>query len=839
MVRRIYCHLVWVIGMVETIPNSLMIAVGPDGNPSSDQLPWFKPSTASSSSWNMSPKWSNKSSVLERYPQATIQKISPSSRFSLLSNMSFQPESYSNTSHLLQHSRLGPLVSATGDIGPGNYINGFQAACLWSASASPMVLTNVVHCSFGTQPWDDPEGECQKDTITLAPSDACCTRCVVMVGQPTIAYLPSLNTMTAASNEYVISNDTGKSKPKRTQQAQTASNSVYVLVDQVFAQYDCGLNSQQISAKHINVTLGPYNPSELSTMNPCNEFGFQSLDYSQLSLFTTSLSSYCTKNAPNSSGVYFAPIAFISQGSTVGFPLLEIPDAITTVNSLWKHCSLATGLHSGVWDPPIALSMVPDLGPGTMGSFLPPPSAQPGSTLTPSYPTKTVQGYAAPAQRSSGSQPVPAETLDAVVSRPTETEIPGSSILPPQEIISHSINPIIQEEPRNPETQTIGILSKQQFPSAVELIPEGQTLPRVVSMPMEQATGLSSNPIILISDNQAPSKDNDLIIESSTIIGEDFNVSLEPEASSEMDDPEGSDGPPSDPFAIAPVASIARSDDKFAFAPTATLSADTQRTNGAHLPLIPTTLASNSVLREVSDGGSMLAGANIRPGIRTAYASHSRSTGYGVVVIDGTEHALAPTPSSFPLEIQAMDEAPSVGLGLGSATVRPGFQATFGGYSLSLGSKTIAVDGTIYTWLGGDSFVPVDGGFGLEIPGSVNPAGQDKSLNHGQVSTDTDSYINRFELSEGPLILSTAAAMTGANNEINSLVESTFDNFTALARTTTDNAGQGRGVQPSSDVRSSKASKAIPSKSGACRSKARYSIPVFAFLIGICGTLAL
>ena len=805
---------------------------------SADQNLSFNASSDSLSA-GVRPKWSNKSSVLERYPQTTIQETLPSFRFSLPSNTYFQPESALNTSQLLQHLQLGSLVSATGDIGPGNYINGSQAACLWSASASPMVLTNVAHCSYGTQPWDDPEGECQRDNITLAPSDACCTRCVVRAGLPTIAYSPSLNTMTAAGNEYIISNDNRKWKPKRAQHAQTASNSVYVLVDTVLAQYDCGLNTQWIGAKHINVTLGPYNPSELSTMNACSEFGFQSLDYSQLSLFTTSLNSYCTMTAPDSSDIYIAQIAFVSQGSAVAYPLLEIPDAITTVDSLWKHCSLSPDLNAGVWDPPIALRKVPDLGPGTMGSFLPPPSAQPGSTLTPSYPTKTVQGYAAPVETSSGSPPVPAETLDAVVARPTETEIPGSSILPLQEIISQSIDPIIQEEPSNPETQNIGILNKQQFPSAVELIPEPQTLPGVVSMTMEQATGLWPNPIIIISDDHAPSKDNDLIIESSTIVGQDFNVSLEPEASSEMDDAKASDGPPLDPFAIAPVASIARSNSNFAVAPTATLSADTPRTIGAHLLLIPTILASDSVLHEGSDGGSILAGATIRPGVQTAYASDSRSIGSGVVVVDGTEHALGPTSSSSSQEIQGMDEAPSVGLGLGSATLRPGFQSTFGGYSLSLGSKTIAVDGTLYTWLGGASLVPVDGASGLEIPGLVDPAGQDKSLNHGQVSTVTDPYIDRFDLSEGPLILSTAAAMTGAKNEINTLVESTVDNFTTPARTTTDNTGQGRGVQPSSDARSSKASKAIPSKSGACRSKARYSLPAFGFLVGICGTLAL
>ena len=848
---------------------------------SADQNLSFNASSESLSA-GVRPKWSNKSSVLERYPQTTIQETSPSFRFSLPSNTYRQPESALNTSKLLQHLQLGSLVSATGDIGPGNYINGSQAACLWSASASPMVLTNVAHCSYGTQPWDDPEGECQRDNITLAPSDACCTRCVVRAGFPTIAYSPSLNTMTAAGNGYIISNDTRKWKPKRTQHAQTASNSVYVLVDTVLAQYDCGLNTQRIGAKHINVTLGPYNPSELSTMNACSKFGFQSLDYSQLSLFTTSLNSYCTMTAPDSSDIYIAQIAFVSQGSAVAYPLLEIPDAITTVDSLWKHCLLSPDLNAGVWDPPIALRKVPDLGPGTMGSFLSPPSAQPGSTLTPSYPTKTVQGYAAPVETSSGSPPVPAETLDAVVARPTETEIPGSSILPPQEIISQSIDPIIQEEPSNPKTQNIGIINKQQFPSAVELIPEPQTLPGVFSMTMEQATGLWPNPIILISDNHAPSKDNDLIIESSTIAGQDFNISLEPEASSEMDDPEASDGPPSYPFAIAPVASIAGSDSNFAVAPTATLSADTPRTIGAHLLLIPTILASDpvlhegldrgsmlagtttatlsadtprtigahlllipiilasdSVLHEGSDGGSILAGATIKPGVQTAYASHSRSIGSGVVVVEGTEHALGPTSSPFSLEIQGMEEAPSVGLGLGSATVRPGFQATFGGYSLSLGSKTIAVDGTLYTWLGGASLLPVDGASGLEVPGLVDPAGQDKSLNHGQVSTVTDSYIDRFDLSEGPLILSTAAAMTGAYNEINTLVESTVDNFTTPARTMTDNTGQGRGVQPSSDARSSKASKAIPSKSGACRSKARYSLPAFGFLIGIRGTLAL
>lgn len=907
--------------MVETLQESLMISVGPDGKMSSDQLPWFKPSTASSSSWNMSPKlqtpspvqhggptaselmyskslpgqnssfntssdlllagvlpkWSNKSSVLERYPQATIQKASPSSGLSLLSNISFQPESYSNTSQLLQHLQLGLLTSATGNIRPGNYTNGSQAACLRSASASPMVLTSDPQLGCGIQPWDDPEGECQSNTlyVTLAPSEACCTRCVISARLPTIAYIPSPNTVTTAGNGYVISNDTRKSKQKSTQHAQTASNSVYVLYNAVIASYECGLNSQQIGATHTSVTIGPYNPSDLSTMNVCNKFSFQSLDYSQLSLFTTSLSYSCTST--DSNNIYYAGVAFVSQGSAIAFPYLRPPDAITMIDSLWKHCSVLR--ESVEYDPPIALSTVLDLGPGTMGSFLPSPSAQPGSIFTPSYATKTVQDHAAPVQRILGPPSVPAKTLGAVASRPTETEIPGSSIVPPQELISQSINPIILEEPDNSETKDIGILDNQKFPSAVELSAEGQALPRVVPMTVERATGSWPNPIILISGSRVPNENKDIIIESSTIVGEDFNVSLEPEASSEMDDPEGSNGPPSDSFAIAPVASIARSDDNFAFAPTATLSADTPRTINTHLPLIPITLASDyflhegsdgglllasattatlsadtpriisahlpsipitlasdSILHEGSDGGLVLASARMWPGFQTAYASHSLSVGSGFVVIDGTDYVLTPTSSPLSLETQAMEEASSGGLRLGSATVRPGFQATFGGYSFSLGSKTIAVEGALYTWLGRASLVPVDGDSGLESLGLVDPAGQDESLSQGQVSTVTASYINRFASTEGSLMLSAGAAMTGAKNEIDSLIESTFDNVTAPARTTTEKTGKGRVTQLSSAVRSSKA---IPSKGGACRSKAVYLLPAFGFLVGICRTLVL
>ena len=851
-----------------------MIPVGAYGKTSSDQLPWFKPSTATSSSWNMSPKLQalstvqldgltasesmhsrylakqsssfNASSdlsfagVLPKWSNKSSQKLSPSSGSSLLSNVSFQLESYPNTPQLLQHLQLGTLMSATGNVRLGNYTNESQAACLWSASASPIVLTSNPQVGCGTQPWDDPEGECQSDTlyVTLAPSEACCTRCVISAELPTMVYIPSPYTTTAAGNGYVITDDTRMSKQNSTQHVQTAPNSVYVLYDAVFANHECGINSQQIGAKHISVTLGPYNPSDLSTMNACNTFGFQNLDYSRLSLFTTSLSYECS--VTYSSVIFYAAAAFVSQGSAVALPILKAPSAIITIDSLWKHCSV--GLFSNQLDPPLALSMVPDLGPATMGSSLPSPSAQPGSTLTPSFPTKTVQVYAAPVQTSSGLPSVPAETPGAIASPPTETEKPGSSILLPQELMSQSIDPIILEDLGNSQTQKIGILDNQQFYPAVELIPEGQALPRVVSMTMERATGSWPNRIILISDSRALNENKGLIIESSTILGEDSNdgsLEPEPEPSSEMVGPEDSDGPPPDPFPITPVASIARSDDIFAVAPTATLLADSQSTIGPHLLLIPITLARNSILHEGSDGGLILAGANIRPGIHTAYASHSLSVGSSLVVIDGTEYVLAPTSSSFSLETQAMDEAPSGGLDLGSATVRQGFQPTFGGYSLSLGSKTIEVDGTLYTWLGSAPLVSVDGGSGLEVPRLVDPAGQDESLSQGQISTVIEPYVNRFGSSEGSLILLTATAMTGAKNEINNLIESTFDNVTAPARTTTENTAQGYDAQLSSDLRSSKTSKAIPSKSSGCRSKARYSLPAFGFLVGICEIMVL
>ena len=881
MVRRSFYQVVWVMRMVETPQKSLMIPVGADGKTSSHQLPRVKSSTATFPSWNMSlklqalstvqqdgltasksmhgkpsanqnssinatsdlssagalPKWSNKSSVLERYAQATIHKTSPSSGFSLLSEISFQPESDFNTSQLSQYLELNPPISATGGMLPGNYTDGYQAACLWSASASPIVLTSDPQLGCGTLPWDDPEGECQLDTlyVTLAPSEACCTRCFISAKLPSMAYIPSPDIMITAGNGYVTSNDTRMPKSKSTQHPQAASNSVYVLYDEVLATYECGLNKQQIGAKHTSVTLGPYNPSDLSTMNACNKFSFQSLIYSQISSFTTSLSYSCT--VTYSGDIYYAPVAFISQGSAVAFPFLKPPSALISMNSLWKHCTVER--DSVALDPPLALSTVPDLGPGTIGSFLTSLSARPGSTFTPSYPTKTVQDYAAPIQRSSGPS-MPAETLGAVASHPTDTEIPGSYILPPQETMSQSIDPIILEESGDSETQNIIILDSQQFPPAEELIPGGQALPRVVSMTRQQATGSWPNPIILISDSPALYENNDLIIESSTIIGEDFNhVSPEPEPSSKTSDPKGNEGPPPDPLPITPVASTARSDNSFAVAPTATLLADSQSTIDGHSLLIPITLASYSILHEGSDGGLILPGATIRPGIQTAYASHLRSAGSSFVVIDRTENVLAPTSSLFSLEIQAVDEAPGGGLGLGSATVRPGFQMTFEGYSLSLGSKTIEVDGSLYTWLQSAPSVPVDGGSRLEVPGLVDPAGQDESSSQGQVSTYIESYVNQFGLSEGSLITLTAVAMAGVTSEINRLSESTFDNVTAPAKTITDNTTQRRDAQLSSDLRSSKASKARPSKSGTCRLKASYSLPAFGLGVGIYGIMAL
>ena len=102
---------------------------------------------------------------------------------------------------------------------------------------------------------------------------------------------------------------------------------------------------------------------------------------------------------------------------------------------------------------------------------------------------------------------------------------------------------------------------------------------------------------------------------------------------------------------------------------------------------------------ETSNGGLVLEGTTLQPGVQTKYPDHSISIGSGFVAVDGIPYVVAAGPD-IAITVQANTplsyEDSGLGLVLGSTTLPPGADITYLGHTLSAGSRIVAIDGTVY-----------------------------------------------------------------------------------------------------------------------------------------------
>ena len=111
---------------------------------------------------------------------------------------------------------------------------------------------------------------------------------------------------------------------------------------------------------------------------------------------------------------------------------------------------------------------------------------------------------------------------------------------------------------------------------------------------------------------------------------------------------------------------------------------------------IPITVAGLS-MQSASNGGVILAGQTLVPGVQTTIGSHTVSVGSGNVVVDGNTQILptaTPAPPQPLIGSSTMLRASNGAVVIGSSTLPVDSQATIGGHVISVGTANVVIDGT-------------------------------------------------------------------------------------------------------------------------------------------------
>ena len=114
-------------------------------------------------------------------------------------------------------------------------------------------------------------------------------------------------------------------------------------------------------------------------------------------------------------------------------------------------------------------------------------------------------------------------------------------------------------------------------------------------------------------------------------------------------------------------------------------------------PPIPITVAGLS-MQTASNGGVIMAGQTLAPGVQTTVGGHAISVGSGNVVVDGNTQilpaAIPALPSQPLIGGSTMQRASDGAVMIGGSTLPIGSQATIAGHVISVGSANVVFDGT-------------------------------------------------------------------------------------------------------------------------------------------------
>ena len=421
----------------------------------------------------------------------------------------------------------------------------------------------------------------------------------------------------------------------------------------------------------VHTTTMGYNSADLSSIACINSLGsgdgspvkWAPINYADL---------YAPIPASESSSrvarCFTDPSQAAEWGDYMQNPFISLPEDISNADPLWSTCSAAI---LGAMDPPSALTAGVAMVPVSVGQDAAKPEK---ATTTAADPVQTaVPGQPIPV-------PAPSPTAPNGGDDPTK---PGSI-----DLGNDQDSPSTLGHTGGAQPDSMGFLTL-----ASELVNPNSTPTKVAPGPVA-----ASNPSNLQFGSGPENTDpNDMSPTELSILYQALTPSPNPIIANSATSPnagQASGNAPGNPQAepeAATVASIKSPDVQLQ-----PISAAIFNNQQPSRP-VPITVA-GLAMQSASNGGVIMAGQTLAPGVQTAIGGHAISVGSGNVVVDGNTQIL-PTAISAPppqplIGGSTMQRAANGAVIIGGSNLPIGSQATIAGHVISVGSANVVVDGT-------------------------------------------------------------------------------------------------------------------------------------------------
>lgn len=621
----------------------------------------------------------------------------------------------------VQAHGLAPV--GDGPPGPGIY----STACSCDAIVSSVVTeapTVVIGMNKDGSLWSATETISTVLDPAFTPPTDCCVECLITAADVQILYWPvetaSPNNTSTANNLFVTAAPPVATPYSYVENGMTfVSPSVYVAYRSLGAAEYCPAFGPNYfgHGNATDITIG-YAPDALST-SMCNgpPAGFQlytAINYTELQYPTGSQTQGTCEWRIGSSG-------------TPRGPYLSIPTNINKVNPAWNTCK---GAFEGTFDPPSTLRKATAMvGPTSITDKG--PSATPGPSISPVNAPMTASIFAAvPA----ALQPVKPDTP---ISNPGSTD-PGNP--------GFAKNPVKPANtPPDPNNGDLAAQSDSQNGASGSSNPS-QNLDPTKSQPASGNGGLDPGTGSGTGSGSGSGSDSGYGPVPGPGAGAGAGSGSGSGGSSSGSRPGSgpgsgagsgsgsnigsSTGPGTTPALNSVVANgntIVRDPNGGVVVGSSTvMPGNTVQVAGAPLsvgtdhvvlggssyalPAATTAgavLVGSSAIVKASNGGVVIGGSTVAPGVQTAVAGYTISVGSSHAVVNGITYALpasagavvqaAPALSPVFGGSQSVVIGPNGGIIIGSSTFAPGAQATIAGKVVSVGSSSMVIGGTTYS----------------------------------------------------------------------------------------------------------------------------------------------
>lgn len=484
----------------------------------------------------------------------------------------------------------------------------------------------------------------------------------------------------------------------------STSPSVYVAYENLWARTECRRfdDGLWVTGDSYNTTLA-YKPEDLSTSH-CVYGSYKRINYTELQ-YPPSESAF---------GVcYYQESGYHHAAFPRGFPIFSYPPDVSLLIPSWKSCTMS---DQGAFDPPQTLNKATAMAPVT-SSPLP---AAPAATVVPAH---------APATPTPDPKDPQAATLTAA--SPVDPAHSGSSSDPGKSGLGSE-----QGQQNSSPPKSRGPEAGQTLPSSFHLVADNSPSnnfpsnrdpskndPGSLSNTVPPANNPSQNDPPINSppgngqssnkdpaSNKYPSNGDPAKNDLESLVASLNSPSPQVNAQSQTAQSQSpASGNPNNANSVQPQGLGAQIASAFGYVPGSTASSvnnpDVPNSepkpietvvNGSPSPVI----AGGSPVQKASNGAVLVAGEIVAQGSQATVSGAVVSVGSDSVAIDGTNHAFPPladkTPTPLMVGANTAQRIPNGGLVVASQTLALGGQATVAGVVVSVGSSEAVLDGTTH-----------------------------------------------------------------------------------------------------------------------------------------------